>query len=56
MMAAVSGVRLGYGLFQDVLDKGVQGLPLVHGIAHEALVKLGTKAKIEGAISSTCSI
>jgi hypothetical protein len=45
-----SGVRLGNGLFQNVLDKGVQGLPLIHGIAYKALVEIGIQAKIEGAL------
>ena len=59
-------MRLGNSLFQNVLDKSIQGFPLIHGITHKALVKLGIKAKIEGAlegwrpplfkISSTCSI
>jgi hypothetical protein len=43
------------GLFQDVLDEGVQGFPLIHGIAYKALVELGIKAKIEGALDTSFS-
>ncbi len=35
---------------QKVFDEGVQGFPLIHGIAYKALVELGIKAKIEGAL------
>ena len=45
-----SGVRFGNGPLQKVFDEGVQGLPLTHGIAYKALVELGIKAKIEGAL------
>ena len=43
-------MRLGNGPLQKVFDEGVQGLPLTHGIAYKALVELGIKANIEGAI------
>jgi hypothetical protein len=45
-----SGVRLGNGLLQNTLNKRVQGLSLIHGIAYQALVKIGIKAKIEGTL------
>ena len=48
-----SGVRLGNGLLQKVFDEGVQGLSPTHGIAYKALVKLGIKAKIEGALEGS---
>src|SRR3990172_1039085 len=30
--------------------KVIEGLPLIHGIAYKALVEIGIKAKIEGAL------
>jgi hypothetical protein len=36
-----SCVRLGNGPLQKVFDEGVQGIPLIHGIAYKALVELG---------------
>jgi hypothetical protein len=30
---------------QKVFDEGVQGFPLIHGIAYKALVEFGIKAK-----------
>jgi hypothetical protein len=35
---------------QKVFDEGVQGFPLIHGIADKALVEFWIKAKIERAL------
>ena len=39
MLSGSGFLGLGNILFQNVLDKGVRGLPLIHSIAHEALVR-----------------
>jgi hypothetical protein len=43
-------MRLGNGPLQKVFNEGVQGLPLIPGIAYKTLVELGIKAKIKRAL------